>query len=149
MIVETGQPIIFYASFENPDGEQSKLTGRPDIELFLGSEIIFKSEMDRERNRFFLKKRIELKTGNYLVVYSAVDTDGVKLRGEESLTVFEKDKGTEKIDAKMEKFTKLYKGDCSRLEHKISNDGVIVKRMLTKILSSEKLEELLKEGKHE
>ena len=150
MIVETGQEVIFYASFENPDGEQAKLVDLPVVELLLGSESIFKSNMDRERNRFFLKKSLELQPGNYLAVYSAVDTDGVKLRGEESLAVIEKGTEAQKTDAKLRKFQKLYKGDCNRISERlqeISGDGVMLKRMVAKLLPTKAIEELRKEGK--
>ena len=150
MIVQTGQEAIFYASFEDPDGEQAKLVARPVVELFLGSERVFKEDMQRERNRFFLKKKLELQPGNYLAVYTAVDTDGVQLQGEESLTFIEKDKQALETDAKLQEFQKLYKGDCNRISERlqqISGDGVMLKRMVAKLLPTKVIEKIKADGK--
>jgi len=146
MIVEIGEETVFYASFVNPEGKRAVLVSRPVIELFLESESVFKARMQKEKNYFFLKKKIELKPGNYMVAYSAVDTDGVKLLGEENLTVVEKNIEIQKMNEELQKFGKIYKGECKSIIERLKKQAenvTAIKSMLKKLLPSKKIEELV------
>lgn len=154
MIVETGQEAIFYASFFDPEGEPAKLVSRPTIEIFSGNKKILGGKMIRSGDRFYFKQKINLAPGKYLAIYSSVDSDRVKLYGEELLEVVEQNSLKSDIGAlnsQCEDIRKLFKSECGLITEKLKaliEGSNIIKQMLAKLLPSKRIEELLKgEGK--
>lgn len=150
MLVETGKETIFYASFENPEGENSVLVSRPTVKIFLGDRFISEEKMSREKNRFFLKKKIDLKPGTYLVSYSAVDVDETELRGEEILQVVEKNLEFALIRSQLKDFRKIYIQESRSLIEKLkslTSGQFIIKKLLAALMPSEKIEEILRDEK--
>ncbi len=154
MITETGQEVTFYASFETPEGEKAILVTIPVIELFFGDQSIFKSKMEKAKDRFFFNKKIDQAPGKYLVVYTSIDSDGIELKGEELLEVVEpylKKNDLEEVKSQFGEIRKIFKAECAvviRGLQDIIKDGTLIKSMLAKMLPTKKIEKMLKEKKN-
>lgn len=153
MLVEKGKEAVFYASFETPEGTPAILVTAPLLELFLENKSVFKSKMIKTEKRFFLKKKIDLLPGKYLTVYSGIDQDNETLRGEELLEVigpiFTKEDAAS-LNKEINSIRKIFKAECTGIVQKVKGlkeDGAIIKKMLAKILPTEKIEELKRENK--
>ena len=154
LIAETGQEIVFYASFRDPEGEIAKLVSSPVIEIFAEKISIFKGRMEKTKDRFFFNKKIDFDSGKYLVVYSAIDLEDITLCGEELLEVINPVSVKPdfiNLDKQLRASRKVFKGECEGIvkqvkqySEKATEDRGIIKMLLAKLLPSKKIEEILK-----